>query len=123
MDNLLNIKKYNLMNFDIPHGFTITLGFNGLNFILGIISADEFNMLVALVGLTMNLILFLVKMYQMLYKIVSGKDNNTDDFDHDTLKRPCPNCKNVYETTSPTQIFCTPECRQIFNADAYSRRP
>ena len=104
------------MNFELPYGFTVTLGLNGMNFILGIVTVDDFNMMSAIIGLTMNFIYFLVKMYQALAK-------QTAVFDHDTLKRTCPNCKNVFETDSATQVFCTPECRTAFNEDAHSRRP
>ena len=122
MDNLLNIKKYNHMDsLNTPIQGFILWPLNTLNFAVGMVANADLNFISALIGIILNLMWHFYKLYRQIK--IDDKADAVTDFDHDTLKLTCPNCKNVYETTSPTQIFCTPECRQVFNADAYSRRP
>jgi hypothetical protein len=83
----------------------------------------EFALLSGVLGLAMNLILFFAKTFILLYKALRDNGNDAASDAVESFPRTCPGCKNVYETTSVTQVFCSPECREIFSADAYSRRP
>lgn len=122
MDTVLNIKKYNLMDsLNAPIQGFVLWPLNTLNFAVGMVQGLDLNVLSAIIGITLNFMWHLYKLFRQIE--LDKQADKRLEFDQETLKRTCVNCKNVFETQSATQVFCSPECRTAFSEDAHSRRP
>ena len=103
------------MNFELPDwmNFNLTFGINCFNFLLGFITLADIQVLSGLVGLVINLIFFLVKMYWLIRNNVNpaAAENKTHDIDDSALfERRCLNCNTDFVPQNSNQIFCTTAC-------------
>jgi hypothetical protein len=119
------------MNFDLPFGFNIAFGFNCYNLIFGVITSEDFQMISALVGLAMNLIYFIVKMYWMI-KNNKNPDNETQaaqvraslvDLESSPIERKCLGCGKMFDAEHFDQIFHDVNCKDAYLANLKERTP
>ena len=125
MDNeVLITKKYNHMNFDLPFGNTITFGFNSFNIVLGSITMQDFQIASGIIGLIMQLTLFLTKQFYMMR---NNKDPHPKgsiiDIDDHPFKRRCVGCGETFEPEHADQIFHGDTCRNTFMDNVKNRKP
>ena len=110
---LFSNKKYNHMNFELPFDLKIILGVNGFNLVMGFISTEDFQIISALVGLTMNLIYFLTKQYYLIKNNVNPDAVTTAAVEKHDLEtalpfaRNCAHCQKPFQPKNENQVFCS----------------
>ena len=131
MDNEAFItKKYNHMNFDnMDSWFNVSFSFNSFNCLLGLITMQDFQIISGLLGLLMQLILFLTKQF---YMIRNNKDpdehseGNGDvlhSIESQPFSRRCAGCGQPFTPAHPDMIFCESDCKERYMTNLQDRKP
>ena len=121
---VVHTKKYNHMDFDnMDAWFNVSFGFNSFNCVLGIITMQDFTIVSGIIGLMMQLILFLVKMYWMIRNNKNPDAEKHDINDAPLFERRCVGCATKFEPMHADQIFCKGDCKDAYMNDLTSRKP